>query len=283
MISYTIKQHEYELESCGKVENLGLHEVKKGEESFWWSWRTFEPSIVSIWFGSGCKIIGAVTGASFPAPRQRNSPYGQMVRRYIYETRQSKKTHFPIWWSTNDSNREPLHGPLTWSPAPSRSYGIRLCLRLWYRNPCQYRKRCKHAATSKACPLPASVIWRKRCHWNQKFCAGHYFWLDSNHRFWIDLTHHFWLDSTHRFQLYPTRDFWLDFTHFFNSIWLTFNVFIFDSSHIIWFPFQSSSRESHIDKDVIEITQHQNCGIFPYNRFFPTGKDISVGESPAKI
>ena len=36
------------------------------------------------------------TGASIRSPRQRNIPYGQMVTRYIYDTRRPKHPHLPI-------------------------------------------------------------------------------------------------------------------------------------------------------------------------------------------
>ena len=49
---------------------------------------------------------------------------------------------------------------------------------------------------------------------------------------------------------------------FSDLIWLTFNIFIFISSHIIWVPFQSSFRESHIFQGVLHIIQHLNCGLF---------------------
>ena len=43
---------------------------------------------------------------------------------------------------------------------------------------------------------------------------------------------------------------------FFDSIQLTFNVFIFNSSHTIITSFQSGFRESHIGLSVFDIIQH---------------------------
>ena len=54
----------------------------------------------------------------------------------------------------------------------------------------------------------------------------------------------------------------LDSLVFFNSIQLTFNVFIFDPSHTIWITLQSGFREPHIWQGVFEIFQYWNREIF---------------------
>ena len=41
-------------------------------------------------------VKGGVTGVSAHAPRQRNSPYRQTVRRLIYNIRRPKHPHLPI-------------------------------------------------------------------------------------------------------------------------------------------------------------------------------------------
>ena len=93
-------------------------------------------------------------------------------------------------------------------------------------------------------------------------------WIDLIHRFRLDLTHRLqlclihrvWLDPTHHFRLDSTHVFWLDFTQdFFDLIWLTFNVLIFNSSCTIHVTVKSRLRESHIFQGVFEIIQHWNC------------------------
>ena len=48
VISYPIKEHEYELDSYGNVENLASHSVWKRGGTFVWSESIVGPSIVSI-------------------------------------------------------------------------------------------------------------------------------------------------------------------------------------------------------------------------------------------
>ena len=79
-------------------------------------------------------ILGPVMGASFHAPRHRNSMYVQTVIRSIYETIQPEHPHLSIRWykrrPQGPPSSAPLHGIL--SVLRTRPYSM-LCLRprLW--------------------------------------------------------------------------------------------------------------------------------------------------------
>ena len=114
------------------------------------------------------------------------------------------------FYDTDDAPREPLTGPVTWNTAPSSIYNLLIHLRQCNHNLRRCCGCCTHENESRPHPLITPVIWRYCFHCHRKFCAGHRFWLDLTHRFELDLT------------------------QFLNAIQLTFNVFIFDSSQIIW-------------------------------------------------
>ena len=94
---------------------------------------------------------------------------------------------------------------------------------------------------AKSLPIVELEIQRYHSYWHSQFCSGFSFLLDLTHRVWLDLSHCVWLDLALRFWHDSTHFLWLDLTYFPpDSIWLTFNVFIFDFGHIIWVSFQSS-------------------------------------------
>ena len=155
-------------------------------------------------------IMTPVTWASVHAPRQRNSPYVQTVRWYIYKTQRTKHPQSPICWYK-------LCPPV---PASRPHY-----MEYW-----SYRARLYATSTSTSTsivpapppmsqslralhrcvnipPIATSVIKCKFCHFHHHFHAGRRFWLDSTYRLQLDLTHHFRLYLTHLFRLYLAQFF----------------------------------------------------------------------------
>ena len=146
-----------------------------------------------------------------PCTRQRNSPYGQTIRRSIYDTRWP--AHLPS--KIRRYKRFP-QGPTSLS---------------WYIKPCTYMGQIyvyspgisdyvtiamSTPVLIKIPPIDASGILNKPCNMHWKFCAGrrflliwiHWFSLDLTHRFRLDLTHRFWLDWTECLQNNPTLKLW---------------------------------------------------------------------------
>ena len=80
------------------------------------------PSGLPVIGHSWLKIKEDVMGASFHSPRQRNSMYAHMVRRYIYNTRWPEHPHPPIR-QYKQLPKDPLLGPVTgrWQQPDLRS------------------------------------------------------------------------------------------------------------------------------------------------------------------
>ena len=147
----------------------------------------------------------------------------------IYENRWHKHPHSPIlrheWCPQGTAPR-----PCYIEPCPDLRYVYVPESPPMSRLPRELRRFVKIP------PIDTSGIRRYPCCQHWQFCAGHNFGLKSTHRFRLDSTHRFWLELTHCFQLVQTHSFWLDLTQFPpDSIWLTFNKFILNLSHTIWF------------------------------------------------
>ena len=128
---------------------------------------------------------------------------------------------------TNNSPRDPLHGPVTCNPS---CFTDTLCLCLQYRHLFHHRNRHEHTATQQAHPLPHLTLRREPCHWHRQF-----------HRslFQPNLTHDSQFDQIQFFKFNQTRDFRFDQTHFF-FVRLD-SIFLFDSNHVehMYFRFES--------------------------------------------
>ena len=123
----------------------------------------------------------------------------------------------------NDTPWDPLHGPVTCNPARTRP-GSTLHLYPWYRHLLQRHGR--HGNSAAASP----ANWRVRYTTLVSSSASEAV-SEGNRSTIYDSTEH----------------------AVFDSIWLTFKIFIFNSSHIICDPFQSSFREFHIWQGVLQI------------------------------
>ena len=200
-----------------------------------------------------------VTGYSFHAPIQSNSPYVQTMSQSIYETRRLKHTHSPIFKYKRHPPKTPLWA-VTWNPFQSRTSSmLRLRIRIQYRHSntvkitastplmrqdpslccVRYPKLAPSSASTVLCWLLFLTWFESQFPTVFSYLIGIaiydcIFRLDLTRHFWPYLTHHVWLDLTRRFRLDSTHCFLIDLIQFPPySIWLTFNTFVFDSSHSI--------------------------------------------------
>ena len=182
-----------------------------------------------------------VTGTSVHPPRQRNSTYIKTFIRSIYEIRLPEHPHLPI---------------LQWELRPqgpaSRPRYVESCLDTALLN-------AMSTSTSTApCISAAVTITAITAPQRQEpaQCRIRYSTIAPSSAFIVTCWQPFLagFDSI-------VFDF-IRLNCFFNSIRLTFNVFIFDLSNTIWLTFQSGFRELHIGKVVSRIFQHWNHGIY---------------------
>ena len=145
-----------------------------------------------------CKYSHYVTGSPVHTYRPRNIPYGNMIRWYIYDTRQPKHPHSTILCYRNFPQGPLLLVHITWNTARTRpKYTPHL------------RLRSQH--------LRFLQDYHKNHHWIKIISRGNSFIQnDHRHRYW---TFSCCFPSSFPIRLNLPNPIWLRFP---NSIWLIF-------------------------------------------------------------
>ena len=166
------------------------------------------------------------------APWLRNIPYGRAFIRSIYETRRPDHPHLSILrykWLPQGSTSRP-HYMESWSAKDlwSTSTSTPMSTPLSSLPTLQFLHARHHHVNS---PSTSRISYQTRA-----LSLTSEFLRWPPFPTWFNLLFLTWFNS-----LFSTA-----FDSFLNSFQLAFNVFIFNLSHIIWVPFQSSFRESHM-------------------------------------